>query len=226
LHNNMITINGQKMGKSLGNAVNLEQFFTGEHPLLEKGYTPMTIRFFILQSHYRSTLDFSNEALQAAEKGNVRLMNAMSVLNTLHHTGNVNGTDEKLEKEIAALCDGCYDLMNDDFNTAMVLANLFDLCSKINSFKDKHLSLDSISKATFDKLKNTFNSFVTDILGLKNEDAADNSATDALMQLLIDIRKDARDKKDFATSDKVRDELLKAGIQLKDGKDGTEWSFI
>jgi len=226
LHNNMITINGQKMGKSLGNAVNLEQFFTGKHPLLEKGYTPMTIRFFILQSHYRSTLDFSNEALQAAEKGNARLMNAMSVLNTLHHTGNVNGADEKLEKEITALCDGCYELMNDDFNTAMVLANLFDLCSKINSFKDKHLSLDSISKATFDKLKNTFNSFVTDILGLKNEDAADNSATDALMQLLIDIRKEARDKKDFATSDKVRDELLKAGIQLKDGKDGTEWSFV
>jgi cysteinyl-tRNA synthetase len=226
LHNNMITINGQKMGKSLGNAVNLEQFFTGEHPLLEKGYTPMTIRFFILQSHYRSTLDFSNEALQAAEKGYMRLMNSLNIVNALQHSGNINGKDEALEKEITGLCDGCYDLMNDDFNTAMVLANLFELCSKINSFKDKHIALDSISKATFDKLKNTFNIFVTDILGLKNEDAADNSVTDALMHLLIDIRKEARDKKDFATSDKVRDELLKAGIQLKDGKDGTEWSFV
>jgi cysteinyl-tRNA synthetase len=226
LHNNMITINGQKMGKSLGNAVNLEQFFTGEHPLLEKGYTPMTIRFFILQSHYRSTLDFSNEALQAAEKGYARLMNSLSVVNNLQHTGNINGKDEALEKEINALCDGCYDLMNDDFNTAMVLANLFELSSKINSFKDKHISLDSISKAAFDKLKNMFNTFVSEILGLKAEDAADNSVTDALMQLLIDIRKEARDKKDFATSDKVRDELLKAGIQLKDGKDGTEWSHL
>jgi cysteinyl-tRNA synthetase len=225
LHNNMITINGQKMGKSLGNAVNLEQFFTGNHPLLEKGYTPMTIRFFILQSHYRSTLDFSNEALQAAEKGYNRLMNAMSVLNGLQHSGKVNSGDEKLEKEINALCDGCFDLMNDDFNTAMVLANLFELSAKINSFKDKHISLDGISKVAFDKMKNTFSRFVTEILGLKSEDAADNSVTDALMQLLIDIRKEARNKKDFATSDKVRDELLKAGIQLKDGKDGTEWSF-
>lgn len=225
LHNNMITINGQKMGKSLGNAVTLEQFFTGRHPLLEKEYSPMTIRFFILQSHYRSTLDFSNEALQAAEKGYARLMNSLKNLHVLQHPGDVSGKNEALEKEIISLCDGCYEMMNDDFNTAMALANLFELSAKINSFKDKHVALDSIGRATFDKLKNTFHTFITDILGLKPEETTENKVVEALMQLLIHIRNEARAKKDFATSDKIRDELLKAGIQLKDGKNGTEWSF-
>ena len=226
MHNNMITINGQKMGKSLGNAVNLEQFFTGDHPLLTKGYSPMTIRFFILQSHYRSTLDFSNEALTAAEKGLKRLMNALSILNTLQQSNTLATTNSTLDEEIEKLCVECSHYMNDDFNTAMVLGNLFELASKINSFKDKHLDIDSISENTFSFLKTTFSDFITNILGLNAEEEKDNGITDGLMQLLIEIRNEARTKKDYATTDKVRDELKKIGVQLKDGKEGTEWSYL
>lgn len=225
MHNNMITINGQKMGKSLGNAINLAQFFSGEHPLLTQGYSPMNIRFFILQSHYRSTLDFSNEALIAAEKGYKRLMNSLATLNNLKLLQNETAKDETINVEVEKLCDACHDVMNDDFNTAMVMANLFELSNKINAIKDQHIAADALSKTTFEKLKATFNHFIIDVLGLNSEATADNDVTNNLMQLIIDLRKDARSRKDFATSDKVRDELQKAGIQLKDGKVGTEWIF-
>ncbi len=223
LHNNMITINGQKMGKSLGNAVNLEQFFSGSHPLLEKGYSPMTIRFFMLQSHYRSTLDFSNEALKAAEKGFRKLMNASSSLEKLEYPASSGNVNDSLEKEIVNLCEQCKEHMDDDFNTAMTLANLFELSAKINSFQDKLVPLNSISKAAFEKLLQTFRVYVIEILGLQDEQANNHQLADGLMQLIIDIRKKVREKKDYATSDVIRDELAKMNIQLLDGKEGTSW---
>lgn len=223
MHNNMITLNGQKMGKSLGNAIDLNQFFTGDHPLLEQGYSPMTIRFFILQGHYRSTLDFSNEALQAAEKGYKRLMAAAKTAATLTYTAGT--VDDKLDTEISELCDDCYTYLNDDMNTAMVLANLFELTAKVNSFHDKLIPVGNISQATFDKLQSTFQTFVFDLLGLVDEDDAGGDVADGLMQLLINIRQQARANKDFATSDQIRDELAALNIILKDGKDGTGWSF-
>lgn len=224
LHNNMITINGQKMGKSLGNAVSLEQFFTGNHPLLERAYSPMTIRFFILQSHYRSTLDFSNDALLAAEKGFRRLMNALSHLGKLQYPEAEGSISEALDKEIILLCDKCKELMDDDFNTAMTLANLFELASKINAFHDKLLPLNSIRAETFQKLSAAFSGYVCDVLGLKDEQAGNNGLTDDLMQLIIGLRKKVREKKDYATSDIIRDELAKLKIQLLDGKEGTSWT--
>lgn len=224
LHNNMVTINGQKMGKSLGNAVNLEQFFTGNHPLLEKGYSPMTIRFFMLQSHYRSTLDFSNDALKAAEKGFRKLMNAFANLDKLQYSSSNGNLNEPLEKEITALCDQCGEYMDDDFNTAMTLANLFELSAKINAFHDKLVPLNSIGRQAFEKMTDTFRIYVKDILGLRDEQSGNNGLTDGLMQLIIDIRKKVREKKDYATSDVIRDELAKMNIQLLDGKEGTSWT--
>ncbi len=225
MHNNMITLNGQKMGKSLGNAIDLNQFFTGSHPLLEKAYSPMTIRFFILQGHYRSTLDFGNEPLQAAEKGYKRLMAANKAAKGLAYAA--GAIDEALDKEISTMLDGLYTYMNDDMNTAMVLANLFELTSKVNSFAGKLVPTGAISQATFDRLVQLFPLFVEGILGLKDEQAGDDSnAVDGLVQVLIGIRQQARANKDFATSDRVRDELAKLNIQLKDSKDGTDWSYI
>lgn len=223
MHNNMITLNGQKMGKSLGNAINLEEFFTGDHPLLERGYGPMTIRFFMLQTHYRSTLDFSNEALQAAEKGYKRLMNASKVLLGLEYV--CTSFDGQLDEEVNNLCDQCDEFMDDDLNTAVVLANLFELSSKINAFKDGILPVGAISEQTFGKLKSTYHDYIFNVLGLKEEGGADDQLTDDLVQLLIELRKQARDNKDFATSDQIRDQLLNIGVQLKDGKEGTTWSI-
>lgn len=227
MHNNMITINGQKMAKSLGNGINLKQLFSGEHKLLTQAYSPMTIRFFILQTHYRSTLDFSNEALQAAEKGLKRLMSSLDVLKKLNHDGNEKNVNADEEKSVNKLCDDCFEQINDDFNTAMVLATLFELSAKINSYKNGQIPLNSISKKTFGKLQNTFVDFVEKILGLKNEGKSADSKMDEVMQLFIKIRNEAKTKKDFATSDKIRDELKKINIRLKDEKDGTVgWEII
>lgn len=224
MHNNMITLNGKKMGKSLGNAIDLIQFFTGEHELLEQAYSPMTIRFFILQGHYRSTLDFSNEALQAAEKGYRRLMAANKAVKELKYEA--AELDEALNKEIVTLCEGCHTYINDDMNTAMVLANLFELTAKVNAFAGKLKPTGVINEGTLEMLQDTFKLFVEDILGLQDEQEADNDVTDGLVQLLISIRQEARANKDFATSDNVRDELARLNIQLKDSKDGTTWSYI
>jgi len=217
MHNNMITINGQKMGKSLGNAIALEQFFNGEHPLLEKGYSPMTIRFFILQAHYRSTLDFSNEALQAAEKGMKRLLEAGKVLQRLQASDNTSaGID------IAAIEASCYEAMNDDFNSPITIANLFEAVRIINSVND---GKESLAAADLEKLATLYKTFVFDILGLSDEASGGNTGlVDGLMDLIISLRAQVRASKDFATSDKIRDELLKLGIQLKDGKDGATWN--
>ena len=224
MHTNMLTVNGVRMSKSAGNGFLPLELFTGNHPLLERGYSPMTIRFFMLQSHYRSTLDFSNEALQAAEKGFRRLMNALSNLGKLEYPATEGSISEALDKEIADLCEKCKELMDDDFNTAMTLANLFELASKINSFQDKLVPLNSIRKTTFEKLLHTFRSYILDVLGLKDEQTDNNGMTDDLMQLIISLRKQVREKKDYATSDIIRDELAKLKIQLLDGKEGTSWT--
>lgn len=224
LHNNMVTINGQKMGKSLGNAVNLEQFFSGNHPLLDKGYSPMTIRFFMLQSHYRSTLDFSNDALKAAEKGYRKLMNTLANLERLEYPATPAAVNDSLETAIIGLCRKCQEFMDDDFNTAMTLANLFEIASKINAFSDRLLPLHAISRQAFDMLTQTFRIYVLDILGLKEERAGNHRLADGLMQLIIDIRNKVREKKDYATADIIRHELAKLNIQLLDGKEGTTWT--
>lgn len=218
MHNNMITINGQKMGKSLGNAMSLEDFFAGNHPLLKRAYSPMTIRFFILQAQYRSTLDFSNEALEAAEKGYRRLMEAVKTADTLVAT-------ETADKHgVQKLVDACYDAMNDDFNSPIVIANLFEATRIINSVKNGQAT---ICAEELDILVNKLlKSFVFDILGLLDTDSSDETVVGGLMQTIIDIRKEARAKKDWATSDLIRDKLAAIGIEVKDGKDGTTWRKI
>jgi cysteinyl-tRNA synthetase len=223
MHSNMLTINGQKMSKSLNNTITISQLFSGDHHLLDKGYSPMTVRFFVLQTHYRSTVDFSNEALQAAEKGLQRLMNALTTLKKLQYPANEKIVENE-EKEVTALIQSLHDYMNDDLNTAQTLASLFELSGKINSYANVQLPLNSISKKTFESLQKNFPLFVIDILGLKEEDKASETETDGLVQILIQMRKEAKERKDFATGDRIRNELLKLGIRLKDNKDDdTGW---
>ncbi len=233
IHNNMITINGRKMGKSYNNVIKLTELFSGDHPMLEKAYHPMTIRFFILQTHYRSTLDFSNEALQAAEKGLRRLWEAYEWLKQLPvpgyqlpETGNREPGMKDLDQKVSKLVAEFDEFMNDDFSTAKVLANMFELVPVINSMKDKTIPVSALSEKTFSLLQTQMKLFVEDILGFKSITEADNEKLKGVMQLLIDIRKEARGKKDFATSDKIRNQLQQLGILLKDEKDGSiNWSI-
>jgi cysteinyl-tRNA synthetase len=232
MHNNMITINGQKMGKSLGNAVSLEEFFNGKNPILEKAYSPMTIRFFILQAHYRGTLDFSNEALQAAEKGLKRLMGALKAVSSQQSAVIVVQTADRRPPtadlnwgpggEVGAFVAGCYSAMNDDFNSPMVIAQLFEAARIINAVKEGKEKLADNDLAI---LGETYRTFMVDILGLVPEEQSGqkDEIIGGLMQTIIDIRAEARSKKDFATSDQIRDKLLKVNIQIKDGKDGATW---
>ncbi len=222
LHNNMITINGRKMGKSYNNVIKLSELFTGTHPLLTQAFHPMTIRFFILQSHYRSTLDFSNEALQAAEKGLKRLWEAYENLMKLPSSQNNSQTptDEELDKKVKNLIAEFDEFMNDDFNTAKVLGNMFELVPIINGIKNKQLAADSLSESTIQLLKQKLKIYFADIFGLK-DDGVDNEQLNGVLQLLINIRNEAKAKKDFVTSDIIRNELIKLGVQLKDEKDGT-----
>ena len=221
IHNNMITINGRKMGKSYNNVIKLTELFSGEHPILEKAYHPMTVRFFILQTHYRSTLDFSNEALQASEKGLKRLWDAYEHLGKLtRETGDAEAGDLELETKVVKLLKEFDEFMNDDFSTAKVLANMFEIVPVINSMKDKLIPVTALSEETFQFLQNRFKTWLEDILGLKGVSEADNSKLQGVMQLLIDIRKEARGRKDFFTSDKIRNQLAEMGILLKDEKGG------
>jgi len=219
VHNNMITLNGKKMGKSYGNQIMLTQMFSGNHPLLERGYSPMTIRFFILQTHYRSTLDFGNEALQAAEKGLKRLWEAYDVLKKLE-PGAGPAADPELDERVNKFLQEFDEFMNDDFNTAKVLANMFELTPVINSIKSGHIATGALAGATLEMLKTYFHNYLEKIFGLKDESAADDNKLTGVVDLLIDIRKDARRRKDYATSDKIRNQLLQLGIVLKDEKDG------
>jgi len=217
IHNNMITLNGQKMGKSLGNSVLLDEFFSGENDLLEQAYSPITIRFFILQAHYRSTIDFSNEALQSAEKGLKKLFAAIKNLDKLI-------LSEKSTSNIKALRQKCYDAMNDDFNSPILIANLFEGVRIINSVKDKK---ETISAEDLEILKQLFNDFVFDILGLKTEETAgqQNELIDGLLGTILSIRQQAKANKDYATADKIRKELSELNIQIKDTKEGASWEI-
>jgi cysteinyl-tRNA synthetase len=214
MHNNMITVDGKKMGKSLGNFINLEEFFTGSHAKLERAYTPMTIRFFILQAHYRSTVDFSNEALQAAEKGFNKLMTAMETLQELSASENSTYNVKELE-------DKCYAAMDDDFNTPILIAHLFDGVRIINSVKD---GKESLNASDLEQLKTIFNTFVTDILGfIFHKESSGNDLTNEVMELVLQLRENAKKSKDFDTADLIRDELSKVGIQIKDSREGSSW---
>ena len=217
MHNNMITINGQKMGKSLGNFITLDEFFTGNHPLLSQPFAPMTIRFFILQAHYRSTVDFSSEALVASEKGLARLMEAYTRLQKL--TPSATSTVETV-----GLRDKCEAAMCDDLNTPIVISHLFDAAKAINTVHD---GKGTISEADLTELKEVFKVFVEDILGLQTEEAAgeSNEAYKKAIDLLLQMRLEAKQNKDWATSDKIRNELTALGFAVKDTKDGFEWSL-
>lgn len=221
IHNNMITINGRKMGKSYNNVIRLTELFSGDHPILQKAYTPMTVRFFILQTHYRSTLDFSNEALQAAEKGLKRLMEAYQWLQTARYESNGSTKpDESLQGKVNRLLNEFEEFMNDDFSTAKVLANMFELVPVINSIKDKTIPFDALPEETFRFLQSHMKTYVEDILGLMNETESETDKLKGVMEVLINLRKEARAKKDWVTSDKIRNQLSEIGIQVKDEKDG------
>jgi cysteinyl-tRNA synthetase len=220
LHNNMITINGKKMGKSYNNVIKLSELFTGTHPALEQAYHPMVIRFFILQTHYRSTLDFGNEALKGAEKGLRRLWEAYENLQHLSITSDI-ATDEALNTNVLQLVADFDTFMNDDFNTAKVLANMFELVTIINGIKDKHIAPNAISSSTLSLLQTNMKIFVEEVFGLQPLQQQNNDKVDGVIQLLIEIRKQAKLRKDYVTSDKIRNELAGLGIQLKDEKDGS-----
>ncbi|MFT4022375.1 MAG: cysteine--tRNA ligase [Flavihumibacter sp.] len=222
LHNNMITINGKKMGKSYNNQIKLTEMFSGDHPLLEQAYHPMTIRFFILQTHYRSTLDFGNEALQAAQKGLRRLWEAFEHLQNLQHPGG-GPSDKSLDEKVLQTIALMDEHMNDDFNTAKALADMFELVPVINSLREKRYAADAIGSDTLQQLQVTFKTYLEDIFGLQREQDAGggNDRLEAVLQLLIDIRREAKSRKDFATSDRIRRQLQELGVMLKDEKDGS-----
>ena len=231
IHTNMLTVNGVRMSKSAGNGFLPGQLFTGDHPLLEKAYSPMNVRFFMLQTHYRSTLDFSNEALQAAEKGLKRLWEAYEHLKKIEVVSPDGGSgnshvDSELDKKVKTSVDEFDIFMGDDFNTSKVLANMFELVPVINAMKDGIIPVSSLSIETFTLLQRKFKSYLEDVLGLKNITEADDNKLKGVMELLIEIRKEAKSKKDFNTSDRIRNQLSSLGIALKDEKGGgMSWSI-
>ena len=231
MHTNMLTVNGTRMSKSLGNGFLPEELFTGNHPLLDKAYAPMVVRFFMLQTHYRSTLDFSNEALQASEKGFRRLWDAYEILSAMKavEDGFANEAaegDMELEKKVNELVDGFDESMNDDFNTARVLAAMFELVPLINSIKDGVVKRGALSGGTLIKLQEKFRAYLEDVFGLKSVAGGDMVALNGVMVLLMEIRAAAKAKKDFVTSDKIRKELGVLGIELKDEREGgMSWSM-
>ena len=220
IHANMLTVNGQKMSKSLGNSFLPKELFSGDHPLLDKGYSPSTVRFFMLQSHYSSTLDFSNEALQAAEKGYRKLNQALKTVKALEQPRDGKNIKSEKVKELRELCEACFQNMSDDFNTAKVLAVLFEMSARINDLKARNNGLDEIDAETFNVFKETFVGFMEEVLGLKEEVSQDEKLLDSVLHVLIDLRKKAREDRNYALSDQIRDNLKKLGVQLMDGKEG------
>lgn len=217
MHTNMLTVNGVRMSKSAGNGFLPLELFTGNHPLLEKGYEPMAVKFFMLQTHYRSTLDFSNEALQASEKGFARLMDAYKTLQNIKASAT---SDE----DIAALKNKCYEAMNDDFNTSVLIAQLFDAVRIINSANDNKLNL---TQADIDLLKSIYQDFVFDVLGLKEEEGNQKlqAALNQVMTMVLNLRAKAKQDKNFQLSDDIRNQLIASGFQIKDSKDGSSWTL-
>jgi cysteinyl-tRNA synthetase len=218
MHTNMLTVNGARMSKSAGNGFLPNELFTGSHPLLEKAYSPMCVRFFMMQTHYRSTLDFSNDALKAAEKGYARLMNAIKTLQSLT-ASNENTVD------INAIATSCYDAMNDDFNTPIALATLFDAVRIINSVNDGKEKINSENLA---QLKKLMHDFVFDIFGLKDESeqSSNDELPEHLMNLILDIRATVKAEKNYGMADKIRDGLKAINIQIKDSKEGSTWEVV
>lgn len=215
VHTNMLTVNGQKMSKSLGNSFLPHQLFSGDHPLLKKSYTPMTVKFFMLQAHYRSTLDFSNEALDASEKGFKRLMTAYAQLDELV-------ASEKNEVDVAAMRARCDAAMNDDFNSPVLIAELFEASRVINSIKDGNVQADAVNLAA---LRTLMTDFMDGVLGIRDEFSA-NTDVNHLMDFIVQLRTEAKKNKDYATSDKIRNGLQQIGYQIMDSKDGSDWSKI
>ena len=223
VHNNMITINGQKMGKSLGNFITLEQFFTGSHELLSKAYSPMTIRFFILSAHYRGTVDFSDEALQAGERGLDRLMAGIAALDRISPSATSDSTTAQF---VSTLRERCYDAMNDDLQTPVVIGALFEACKIVNTIADHKAT---VSSADLDELSAVMRLFAFDILGLRPEKSGSNDAREAafgkVVDMVLELRAKAKAAKDWATSDSIRDRLAAAGFEVKDTKDGAVWKL-
>jgi len=220
IHSNMLTVNGQKMSKSLGNSFLPKELFTGNHPLLERGFGPMTVRFFMLQSHYSSTLDFSNEALAGAEKGFRKLSNALNTVKKLSHPGHVPNANAELTDDLMKLVDGCFLNMSDDFNTAKTLAVLFEMSSRINDVKSGNIQLTQLDGKMFNVFKDTYIGFMEDVLGLREEEEHNHELLNGVIHVLIDLRKKARQDRNYALSDKIRDDLKAMGVQLMDGKNG------
>ena len=226
MHNNMITINGRKMGKSYNNVIKLSELFEGNHAELTQAYTPMTVRFFILQSQYRGTLDFSNEALQASEKALRRFMEGYEWLKAQSFGNETVSKDQDLADQLTTWTNELELFMDDDMNTAKVVANLFEILPSINSLKDKHIAADAVAGAVWTTVQTQLKLFVESILGLKVDKGANRQQLNGVVELLIEIRKQAKANKDFATSDKIRNQLAEMGIQLKDEKDGSmSYSF-
>jgi cysteinyl-tRNA synthetase len=226
MHNNMITINGRKMGKSYNNVIKLSELFEGNHAEPTQAYTPMTVRFFILQSQYRGTLDFSNEALQASEKALRRFMEGYEWLQAQNFGTETVSKDQVLADQLMTWTNELELFMDDDMNTAKVVANLFEILPSINSLKDKHIAADAVAGATWATVQTQLKLFVESILGLKVDKGANRQQLNGVVELLIEIRKQAKANKDFATSDKIRNQLAEMGIHLKDEKDGSmSYSF-
>jgi cysteinyl-tRNA synthetase len=219
----MLTVNGQKISKSLGYSYLPHELITGSHELLDRGYSPMTVRFFMLQSHYASTLDFSNSALLAAQKGYFKLMNGLRVSRGLQRESNADiKLNEKAVQQINQICDNCYRAMNDDFNTAQAIAHLFNLLKKINSIHTGGLDPGAIDQETFERMQKTYQSFVVDVLGLKEENSANKVG---LIESLLKIYGEAKAAKDYDKVDEIRSELKAQGIIIKDMKHGVEWAL-
>lgn len=225
MHNNMITINGRKMGKSLGNFITLKEFFTGSNALLEQAYSPMTIRFFILQAHYRSTLDFSNDALKAAEKAYKRIINGLRTLRQLEYVTEGGSIDAELQSRIETAVSQAYAGMNDDMNTAVALASLFDLLKVINSLKGGQIAMNALSEDTFGLMKSTYVHFVENIFGLLEEKGKTGDALNNLMGVIIEDYSDAKSRKDYSTVDRIRAQIKSEGLIIKDSKTGISWDY-
>ena len=224
MHTNMLTVNGTKMSKSLGNSFLPHELISGDHPMLERGYSPMTIRFFMLQSHYASTLDFSNDALNAAQKGWMKLNNGLRAVDEIEILESLasEGTDEKLMKQINQMCDNCQFAMNDDFNTALTIGHLFNMLKKINSIKTGQLSQEQLGSLALTRLKETYKNFLETILGLRYEE---NFDAPALLLTILDEYQEAKTKKNYDKVDALRAKLKSQGVIVKDMKNLVDWAF-
>lgn len=222
LHTNMLTVNGQKMSKSLGNSFLPRELFAGEHKLLDRGYSPMTVRFFMLQSHYASTLDFSNEALLAAQKGYKKLMNGLKVLREMEYPETAGELDEGMDKTLGFMADGCSNGLSDDFNTAITIGSLFKLLKRINSFHTQAESIGTIRKETFEKVRSTYQGLVLEVLGLKEEKPTDIGPS---LELVLDLYRAAKRIRDYDRVDQIRASMKEQGILIKDLKDSVEWAY-